>query len=414
MNNTLTEYVLRHARKRDRELKYDFMPSLLEIIERPAHKAGTVIIVGIFTLLIAAIIWACVSEIDVVITAGGSVQPIGNLNVVKTYSVGTVKSINVSEGDFVEQGDILIELDTEALEIDVNQLQNQQKILEAQRDIYEKIIGGSDLSKIETSDYSDGLKPYIQAIIDNDAGYKNSLAELENEKKSAEINRDIAQLQLEQYQSTGGTERQIKAQELSIQQYALEVDNAELQISNIKAQYSSQVNSYISEIGSKLNEINANLEKYRMSTEYQNITAPVSGYVNSIGVNTLGETVTSAQQLVTLVPDNPPYEMLCYVKNTDIADVELGLEAEIKLEAYSYNKYGTVKGTVKYISPSSFANEQLGNVYIVKLELDNGNKNICVISGLSGSVEIKIDKRTVMDYFLEPIVKGFGESLKEK
>ncbi len=414
MNNTLTEYVLRHARKRDRELKYDFMPSLLEIIERPAHKAGTVIIVGIFTLLIAAIIWACVSEIDVVITAGGSVQPIGNLNVVKTYSGGTVKSINVSEGDFVEQGDILIELDTEALEIDVNQLQNQQKILEAQRDIYEKIIGGSDLSKIETSDYSDGLKPYIQAIIDNDAGYKNSLAELENEKKSAEINRDIAQLQLEQYQSTGGTERQIKAQELSIQQYALEVDNAELQISNIKAQYSSQVNSYISEIGSKLNEINANLEKYRMSTEYQNITAPVSGYVNSIGVNTLGETVTSAQQLVTLVPDNPPYEMLCYVKNTDIADVELGLEAEIKLEAYSYNKYGTVKGTVKYISPSSFANEQLGNVYIVKLELDNGNKNICVISGLSGSVEIKTDKRTVMDYFLEPIVKGFGESLKEK
>lgn len=414
MNNTLTEYVLRHARKRDRELKYDFMPSLLEIIERPAHKAGTVIIVGIFTLLIAAIIWACVSEIDVVITAGGSVQPIGNLNVVKTYSVGTVKSINVSEGDFVEQGDILIELDTEALEIDVNQLQNQQKILEAQRDIYEKIIGGSDLSKIETSDYSDGLKPYIQAIIDNDAGYKNSLAELENEKKSAEINRDIAQLQLEQYQSTGGTERQIKAQELSIQQYALEVENAELQISNIKAQYSSQVNSYISEIGSKLNEINANLEKYRLSTEYQNITAPVSGYVNSIGVNTLGETVTSAQQLVTLVPDNTPYEMLCYVKNTDIADVELGLEAEIKLEAYPYNKYGTVKGTVKYISPSSFANEQLGNVYIVKLELDNGNKNICVISGLSGSVELKTDKRTVMDYFLEPIVKGFGESLKEK
>ena len=102
---------------------------------------------------------------------------------------------------------------------------------------------------------------------------------------------------------------------------------------------------------------------YRLSTEYQNIIAPVSGYVNSVGVNTLGETVTSAQQLVTIVPDNTSNEMLCYVKNTDIADVELGMNAEIKLEAYPYNKYGTVKGTVKYISPSSFANEQLGNVY---------------------------------------------------
>lgn len=413
MNNILTEYVLKHSKRRDKELKYDFMPSLLEIIERPAHKAGTVIIVGIFTLLIAVIIWACVSEIDVVITSSGSVQPIGNLNVVKTYSGGTVKSINVTEGDFVEQGDVLIELDTEALEIDVNQLQNQRKILETQRDIYKKIIDGSDLSAVKISDYSDDLKPYIQAILDSDTVYRNSLANYENEKSSAEINKEIAELQLEQYRSSG-SERQIKAQELSVQQYTLEVNNAELQLSDIKTQYSLQVNSNISDINSKIDEINTNLEKYRLSTEYQNITAPVSGYVNSVGVNTLGETVTSAQQLVTIVPDNTPNEMLCYVKNTDIADIELGMEAEIKLEAYPYNKYGTVKGTVKYISPSSFTNEQLGNVYIVKLDIDGGSENINIISGLSGAVEIKTDKRTVMDYFLEPIVKGFGESLKEK
>ena len=413
MNNILTEYVLKHSKRRDKELKYDFMPSLLEIIERPAHKAGTVIIVGIFTLLIAVIIWACVSEIDVVITSSGSVQPIGNLNVVKTYSGGTVKSINVTEGDFVEQGDVLIELDTEALEIDVNQLQNQRKILETQRDIYKKIIDGSDLSAVKISDYSDDLKPYIQAILDSDTGYRNSLANYENEKASAKINKEIAELQLEQYRSSG-SERQIKAQELSVQQYTLEVNNAELQLSDINAQYSLQVNSNISDINSKIDEINTNLEKYRLSKEYQNIIAPVSGHVNSVGVNTLGETVTSAQQLVTIVPNNTPNEMICYVKNTDIADVELGMEAEVKLEAYPYNKYGTVKGTVKYISPSSFANEQLGSVYIVKLELDSDNKNIRIISGLSGSVEIKTDKRTVMDYFLEPIVKGFGESLKEK
>lgn len=409
----LTEYVLKHSKRRDKELKYDFMPSLLEIIERPAHKAGTVIIIGIFTLLIGAIIWACVSEIDVVITASGSVQPVGNLNVVKTYSGGTVKSINVSEGDFVEQGDVLIELDTEALKIDVNQLEKQRKILESQRDIYTKIIGGSDLSVVKLSDYPDELKPYIQAILDSDTGYRNSLANYENLKMSAEINREIAEIQLEQYRISG-SERQIRTQELSVRQYALEVENAALQISNAKSQYAVQVNTNLSEINQTLDEIGANLEKYRLSTEYQNITAPVSGYVNSVGVNTLGETVTSAQQLVTIVPDNTPNEMICYVKNTDIADVELGMEAEIKLEAYPYNKYGTVKGTVKYISPSSFANEQLGSVYIVKLELDDGNENIRVISGLSGAVEIRTGKRTVMDYFLEPIIKGFGDSLKEK
>lgn len=413
MNNMLTEYVLKHSKRRDKELKYDFMPSLLEIIERPAHKAGTVIIVGIFTLLISAIFWACLSEIDVVITANGSVQPIGNLNVVKTYSGGIVKSINVSEGNFVEKGDILIELDTEALKIDVNQLKKQQKILKTQKEIYERIIGGNDLSEVKTSDYSDDLKPYVQAILDSDTSYRNSLANYENDKSSAEINHKIAKLQLEQYKN-GGTKHQINTQELSVQQYALSVKNAELQISNAKTQYALQVNSYISEINNTLDEIQSNLEKYRISTEYQNIIAPVSGYVNNVAVNTLGETVTSAQQLVTIVPCNTPNEMLCYVKNTDIADIEVGMNAEIKLEAYPYNRYGTVKGTVKYISPSSFANEQLGNVYVVKLELDNDNENIRIISGLSGVVEIKIDKRTVMEYFLEPILKGFGESLKEK
>lgn len=82
-----------------------------------------------------------------------------------------------------------------------------------------------------------------------------------------------------------------------------------------------------------------------MSTKYQNLTAPVNGYVNSVGVNTLKETVNVVQQLVTIVPNNTMNEMLCYVKKTDIADVKLGMETKIKLEAYLYSKYGTVNGT---------------------------------------------------------------------
>ncbi len=413
MDNKLTEYVLKHSKKRDKELKYDFMPSLLEIIERPAHKAGTVIIVGVFTLLIAVIIWACFSKLDVVITSSGSVQPIGNLNVVQSYSGGTVKSINTAEGEYVEQGDVLIELDTESLEIDVNQLNSQKEILEAQQVIYTKIKDGEDMSTVKVTDYDAELQPYIQAILDSDTTYKNTLANLEKEKSNADLNHQIAQIQLEEYQANG-TRRQREMQELVVQQHANAMEQTDLQISDTKTQYSAQINSQLSQISSQLDEIEASLEKYRLSTEYQNITAPVSGYINSLSVNTLGETVTSAQDMVTIVPDNTPVEMVCYVKNMDIADVELGMETEIKLEAYSYNKYGTVKGTVKYISPSAFSSEQMGSVYLVKIEITDVPDGISVISGLSGNVEIKTDRRTVMEYFLEPIIKGFGESLKEK
>lgn len=413
MDNKLTEYILKHSKKRDKELKYDFMPSLLEIIERPAHKAGTVIIIGIFTLLIAAIVWACCSKIDVVITASGAMQPIGNINSVKTYSAGTVETINVSEGAYVEKGDILLTLNTQSLDIDVNQLNSQKKILTAQQDIYTKIQNGDDVSTVKTDDYEVDIKPYIQAILDTDTSYKNTLNGLEKDKTNADLNIQIAQVQLEQYQESG-TQRQIQSQELMIQQYELALEKAELQITDTKTQYSAQINSKLSEIEGQLTEISSNLEKYALSVEYQQITAPVSGYVNTINVNTLGDTVTSAQELVTIVPKDTPLEMVCYVKNMDIGDIELGMETEIKLEAYPYNKYGTVKGTVKYISPSAFVSEQMGSVYLVKIEVTDANEDIDIISGLSGSVEVKTDRRTVMDYFLDPIIKGFGESLKEK
>ena len=99
-----------------------------------------------------------------------------------------------------------------------------------------------------------------------------------------------------------------------------------------------------------------------------------------------------APQIATIVSADSPIEMVCYVKNMDIADIEISMEAEIKLEAYPYNKCGTVKGTVKYISPSSFNSEQLGSVYLVKSKLDDSNDNIDIMSGLPGSVEVKIGK----------------------
>lgn len=69
---------------------------------------------------------------------------------------------------------------------------------------------------------------------------------------------------------------------------------------------------------------------------------------------------------------------------------------------------------MSYINPSAFSHEQLGSIYVVKVQITDKNENVNIVSGLSGVVEIKTGKRTVMDYFLKPIVKGFDESLKER
>ena len=415
MDNKLSEYVLKHSRKHDKELKYDFMPSMLEIIERPAHKAGTVIILGIFSLLIAAVIWACLSKTDIVVTSSGTIQPVGNISSLNSYASGTIKSINVEEGAYVKEGDILIELDTQSLDIDADTLNNQKEVLEAQKSVYTMIRNNEELDKIDISKYDANLQPYILTIIDNDKAYHNNLSTLESDKENAALNRDIANIKLEEYNRNPDiSQAEYDAQRLVVKQTENAFIQAETNVLKAQTTYSEQVNSNISEINSKLSQIGADLEKYRLSIENQKIVAPVNGYINSIAVNNIGETVTSAQQVVTIVPADTPVEMVCYVKNMDIADIKVGMDAEIKLEAYPYNKYGTVKGTVKYISPSSFNIEKQGSVYLVKLDIDNSNSNINVMSGLTGTVEVKVGKRSIMRYFLDPIVKGFGDSMKEK
>lgn len=305
MDNKLTEYALKHSKKHDKELKYDFMPSMLEIIERPAHKAGTVIILGIFSLLIAAVIWACLSKTDIVVTSSGTIQPVGNISSLNSYASGTIKSINIEEGAYVKAGDVLIELDTQSLDIDADTLNSQKKTLEAQKNVLSMIRNGENVSAIDVSSYDTDLQSYVLTIIDNDKAYRNNLSTLESAKDNAGLNRDIAKIKLDDYNVDPRISMaEYNAQQLVLKQAENEYLQAEMNVLNAQTSYSEQINSNLSEISGKLNQIEAELEKYRLSIEYQKITAPVNGYINSIAVNNIGETVTTAQQVVTIVPQS--------------------------------------------------------------------------------------------------------------
>ena len=413
MDNRLTKYLLKHSKKKDNELKYDFMPPLLEIIERPAHKGGTVIILGVFLLLVTTIIWSTFSKIDVVITATGSLQPEGKIKIIKSNSSGTIDAINIVEGQLVDEGDILFQLNTEVINIDIDQLYKQREILEAQRDIYNMILDDKDMSELDLSVYDSSVRNEVESIIKSDSIFKNSINSYEKEKVNNDLNKQIAQYNIEEYNKNNMTQ-QVRIQELMIQQYDLAIESIDIQIKDATLQYSAQINSKQFEIENELNDLDSKIDKYNLAKDDQTITSPVRGYINSISVNQIGDTVSSTQELAYIVPINEPIEMFCYVKNMDIADIDIGMDVEIKLDAYPYNKYGTVKGKVKYISPSSFVNDQLGSVYLIKVRVLNKSNEIKLTSGLTGNVEIKIGKRTVMDYFLDPIMKGFGESLKEK
>ncbi|MBO7474751.1 MAG: biotin/lipoyl-binding protein, partial [Ruminococcus sp.] len=200
MDNRRTDYVLKHSSKHDSDLQYDFMPSMLEIIERPAHKAGTVIILGVFSLLIVAVVWACLSKTDIVVTSSGTIQPVGNICSLSSYSGGAVKSINVEEGAYVNYGDVLIELDTQSLDIDAESLNSQKSVLDAQKKVYTMIRNGEDISDIDMEQYAGNIHPYILTIIDIDKAYQNDISILESTRENAKLNIEYANIRLEEYE----------------------------------------------------------------------------------------------------------------------------------------------------------------------------------------------------------------------
>ncbi len=144
------------------------------------------------------------------------------------------------------------------------------------------------------------------------------------------------------------------------------------------------------------------------------IKAPCDGLVFQMKVKTVGGVFLAGDTIISIVPDSSSVQMEAFVLNRDIGNVYVNQEVFIKLDSYNYQKYGRVKGVISYIGPDAMVDDKLGLVYKVKIEIDDDsyNHSIDLMNGLSGTVEIKLGERRIIEFFLEPIIDMFDESLK--
>lgn len=377
MDNKLSKYILKYSDKNDGNLKYDFMPSLLEIIERPSHIAGKVIIITTVLLFFFILLWASFSKLDIVITGIGNIIPEGNIDEVQSVASGRIKNIYVKEGDFVNVGDEIILLDTDLAATDVESMQYNIEWLNIQKEIYQLLLN-DDQSIINTNQYDEKYINGIQYIIDEAQIYK---------------------LQKKQYEDYDDS---------WTEQYELMFQIKELQ-------RQAQIHQYLSEIDKALETCESELKKYQYNLEHLTIRAPTNGYITRLEVNNIGQTVNAAQIVASIIPQEANLEFECFISDKDRADITVGKEVAIKLYAYPFSDYGLIAGKVSYISPSAFVHETMGNVYVINVTIDDSySDRIILVPGLSGTVEIILGKRSVLDYFMQPILEGLNSSLKER
>ena len=428
----------------------EFLPSILEVTEEPPSPVGRFVLWTIVALLVAGAIWAFVGEVDEVAVANGKVIPVGNVKIVQSENKGTIKELDVQEGDYVEEGQTLLVLDTTKTQADVDQLQKQVAYYQL------------TVSRLQAEINDEPFLPEVTDDLDpkdveaQTALYKSRRAKLsaEQEKNQSAIDQASAavagqQAQLEKYRSleTVAEEKEDRLKELYSQdaisyfqllearatrvEYQRNAEASEKGIlesqgklaeardnlATTETAYRQETMSQLVEAKKQLGAYEEELKKANQTNAESVIVAPTSERVNQLAVHTVGGVVSEGQGLMMVVPDDAVLEIEAYADNKDIGFIENGQKAEVKVQTFNFQKYGMMTGIVDDISPDAVTNpedkEHYGK-YRLTLNLDHDDSGIELLPGMNVQAEIQIKKKRIIDFFLDPFRKYKAEALRER
>ncbi|WP_157832356.1 HlyD family type I secretion periplasmic adaptor subunit [Thiomicrorhabdus sp. Kp2] len=149
------------------------------------------------------------------------------------------------------------------------------------------------------------------------------------------------------------------------------------------------------------------------------IQSPINGTVQQLAMNTVGGVVTSAQELMVIVPKNQKLEVEAMLLNKDIGFVHEGQNAEVKIDTFNFTKYGVIDAKISNISRDAVENKDLGLVYAMRLKIEKNNvyvdnKLVDLSPGMQVTAEIKTGQRRIIEYLLTPLLRYQNESIRER
>lgn len=426
-----------------------------------------------FALLVVGISWACLSEMEIVAVAQGKFVPEGKTKILQAPDQAIIRNIHVREGVFVKQGDLMIELDPTTSIADLQVMTDRLNLAQADlaRLTAEYLdakpnFASSRLSRAQItlqtaqlfasqqnnfaklSELNSSLQSKASALRSTEAALRNAKlllasAHEREEKVRPHVGHIISRFEYLKIQDTLSLqEREVDGQENSLIAARELVKAAELQILQYKE---SRKALLISEINKKESEVSAYLgesEKYKKALEYKELRAPTNGYVQNLAVTTIGGVVSPSQTLATIVPNERVLLVDAVLSNDDIGFIRIGQQADIKVDAFPFQKYGVLQGKVIWISPDaeergkgtldptvtqSSPNDaavipvKTGLVYKVRLQindkqplLNNSIGAFQLAAGMTVQANIVTGKRRAIDFFIAPITQHLDQGLQAR
>lgn len=431
----------------------DFLPDADEIEQRPLPLLARLTLHLMLACLVAFLVWADLSEVDVVVTAKGQlVTPLPNI-AVQPSETSTLQTIDVRVGQVVHKGDRLAGLDPTYSEADEAQLSTRLDSLERQVAALDAALQGKDLEPGALGSADSSIQSQLSAERLSNYGsetrrQQESIAHLrtsiagaqQDERAMRERVRVLTQLET-MTQDLVDKHLAVESRLLDTRDRLLEARRGMELAHNRQAELDRQLSGAIAEnaayasnwrerlleelltVSRERDAARDQLQKASRRHSLVVLTAPADAVVLEMGKISVGSVVREAEPLFTLVPLSDRLEADVQIDASDIGYLRMKDAVTIKIDAFPFQRHGTLAGRIKLISQDAFHREPgssaaFENYYRARVvpgkqPLKNLPAGARLLPGMTVTAEMVVGKRSVLSYMLWPLTKGFGESIRE-
>ncbi|PWR17615.1 HlyD family type I secretion periplasmic adaptor subunit [Zavarzinia compransoris] len=408
---------------------------------------------GLIGLLFVTLLWSFVARLDVVVGATGRIVTTTPLIVVQPLETAIVHDIAVEAGERVRRGQVLATLDATFTAADVQRLSRQKAALEARLArltaefqetpfvpeggdptgavaIEQAIHDRWQAERLARIAAFDGQEAQLKAAIETRRRDETVLREhlsvqQEIERMYAKLaeNQHGSRLLRLQAQSERLTiERQLTLSVNEVAELLFRQEGLAAERDAYMAGQRQQLGEALAAARRELDAVVEELSKAERRNALVSLTAPADAVVLEIAHRSVGSVIQAAEPLFTLVPTGVPLEAEVWIDPADVGRLRLGDGARIKLDAYPFQRHGVARGTLRMVSSDAVTRPDApagaGTYYRALIDVDTETMRGLpgadpLRPGMTGTAEILVGDRRLIDYILDPILKGLDEGLRE-
>jgi len=452
----------------------DFAPAILQAQHTPPSPLPRYVLYTLLSLVGVVLLWATFGHLDIVAVAQGKLVPQTFLKVVQPADSGVVKEILVKEGDEVTAGQALMRMDTSISQADRKTLETDFQLRTLQLRRIDAELKGTPFTKApgDNPDFFAQIdtqyRSHRQAYLDSLNGERAANTKAQQDLKSAlEVEAKLKQtlpiyqdqergwdqlvkegyagrlMALDHARARAENEGDLRAQIHTVQSLQATINQSTEKISQITSTYFQQLSDERFDAQSQHSKLQQELAKQTYKDGLLELKASAAGRIKDLTTHTVGTVVSPGTVLLTLIPLNEPLQAEVWVSNLDAGFVVPEQKAKLKLVAYPFQQYGMLDGVVHQISvdatdksdtntgnsmnnsnipadPDKSSGASPSQLYYRTLialdtnELASRDIHHKLVPGMQVSAEIKLGRRTVLEYLLSPIQKTVNEAWRER